>query len=510
MSARLLKRLACERALALPLALMVMTASGVMVVGVIEFTSSSGRTATVAKGRMSAESLAEAGLANAFSVLNNPSNNPTTPTLLGCNAAGTTCTPVVTTYQGGTATWSGWLDTTGGTSKWRITSIGQVANPTGAAALNVKLTATVALVAGSGSPNASVWNYVYSTRPPGSGCEVELNGNNIVVSVPVYVTGDLCFNSNNAVIDERGENQNPPPQAIDVRVGGKAVFAANGTSIGLASDNVTSAAVAGGCSTSIGAAGTACNTSTWNTTRYFVDSTTTFQSLAAPTADFAANFNSASPGPFNPCTTASNPAHLPASTFDTDGVQDGNDGTFNLTPATSYQCKTYSGGSLVGELSWNASTRVLTVKGSIFIDKDVTSGSTTATYQGSATLYVGGKFTFTGNDTQLCANPGCDFTTWNPNAEMLLIVAKGASGDPDALLFNGNNGKFQGGVFCNPTSRLNLNGNNVELQGPVICGTFLFQNNALLKPLPSVTQLPIGAPVDPNVTLVPGPPVYGG
>jgi hypothetical protein len=241
-----------------------------------------------------------------------------------------------------------------------------------------------------------------------------------------------------------------------------------------------------------------------------VDSTTTFQTLAAPTADFAANFNSASPGPFNPCTTASNPAHLPASTFDTDGVQDGNDGTFNLTPATSYQCKTYSGGSLVGELSWNASTRVLTVKGSIFIDKDVTSGSTTATYQGSATLSVGGKFTFTGNDTQLCANPGCDFTTWNPNAEMLLIVAKGASGDPDAILFNGNNGKFQGGVFCNPTSRLNLNGNNVEVQGPIICGTFLFQNNALLKPLPSVTQLPIGAPVDPNVTLVPGPPVYGG
>jgi Tfp pilus assembly protein PilX len=243
MRTRLLRRLAGGRALALPLALMVMTASGVMVVGVIEFTSSSGRTATVAKGRMSAESLAEAGLANAFSVLNNPSNNPTTPTLLGCNAAGTTCTPVVTTYQGGTATWSGWLDTTGGTSKWRITSIGQVANPTGAAALNVKLTATVALVAGSGSPNASVWNYVYSTKPPGSGCEVELNGNNIVVSVPVYVTGDLCFNSNNAVIDERGESQNPPPQAIDVRVGGKAVFAANGTSIGVVSDKITSAAV---------------------------------------------------------------------------------------------------------------------------------------------------------------------------------------------------------------------------------------------------------------------------
>lgn len=507
---RLRARLASERGLALPLALLVMTVIGVMVVGVIEFSSSSGRTANIAKGRMSAETLAEAGLANAFSVLNNDQNDPTSPTLLGCNAGGTSCTPVVSTYTGGTATWSGWLDSSGGTSRWRITSIGQVVNPTGASALRMTLTAQVPLVAGSGTPNASVWNYVYSTRAPGSGCEVELNGNNIVVSMPIYVTGDLCFNSNNAVIDERGEGQNPPPQAIDVRVGGRAVFEASNTSIGLSSDKVTSASVAGGCTTTSGGTGTPCNTASWNTTRYFVDTTTTFEVLDPPVADFAANFAAASPGPNNDCMTASNPTNLPASTFDTDGVQDGNDGTFNLTPGTSYQCKTYSGGSQVGELSWNASTRVLTVMGTIFIDKNITAGSTSATYQGSASLYVGGKFTFTTNNTQLCANPSCNFTTWNPNSEMLLVIANGASGDPDAMLFNGNNGKFQGGIFCNPDDRVSFNGNNIEIQGPIICGTFLFQNNTLLKPLPSITQLPLGAPVDPNVSVGPGTPTYGG
>ena len=81
----------------------------------------------------------------------------------------------------------------------------------------------------------------------------------------MYVRGDLCFVSNNAVIDERGEGQTPAPQPIDVRVGGKAVFSANGTSIGVSSDRITTAAIAGGCTTDINTAGTNCNSAAWNT-----------------------------------------------------------------------------------------------------------------------------------------------------------------------------------------------------------------------------------------------------
>jgi Tfp pilus assembly protein PilX len=519
MMGRLLRRMRGERGLALPLALLVLATTGALVVSAVEFSSSSGRTANVGKARVSAESLAEAGLANAFSVLNywnsaTMQNNAYDPTLLGCNAAGTVCTPIVSTFNEGTATWKGVLNTT--TSIWSITSIGQVINPTGGPGLTKTLTASVNVTWNNTQPaNASAWNYVYSTKAQSGGCEVTLNANNVVIDAPMYVAGDLCFSANNAVIDERGEGQTPAPQPVDVRVGGKAVFGANGTSIGVATDNITSAAVAGGCTTSIGTAGTACNTAAWNTTRYFADTTTTFTAITAPTADFASFYLSASPGPKHPCVTATNPANLAATVFDNDGVRDGNDGTFSLTPSgTSYQCKTYYGdatsGTQIGELSWNHLTDTLTIKGAIYIDGNVTSGDTSATYQGSGTLYVGGKFEFTSNATQLCANTGCDFTTWNPNSEMLLIIANGASGDIDAVLFNGNNGKFQGGIFCNPTSRVNFNGNNIEVMGPVICGTMEFANNVILKPLPTITELPLGAPTNPNVHAVPATPSYGG
>ena len=153
---RLLRRLRREHGLALPLALVVMSATGAMVIGVVEFSSSSGRTANVAKGRMSAEALAEAGLANALAVLNywddaTLANNANDPTLLGCDAAGTTCTPIVSTYPSGTATWKGVLSTA--TSTWTITSVGSVVNPTGGPALKKTLTATVAVTWNNSQPS---------------------------------------------------------------------------------------------------------------------------------------------------------------------------------------------------------------------------------------------------------------------------------------------------------------------------------------------------------------------
>ena len=52
-----LRRLGSERAMALPLAMLVLTVTGVMVVGVIEFSSASGRTANIARSGISAEAL---------------------------------------------------------------------------------------------------------------------------------------------------------------------------------------------------------------------------------------------------------------------------------------------------------------------------------------------------------------------------------------------------------------------------------------------------------------------
>ena len=65
------------------------------------------------------------------------------------------------------------------------------------------------LVTTTGTPNATVWNYVYSTRAPGAGCEVDLEATNVVVDIPLYVTRRPLPTGTNVAIDERGEGQAP-------------------------------------------------------------------------------------------------------------------------------------------------------------------------------------------------------------------------------------------------------------------------------------------------------------
>lgn len=501
---RLLKRIREERAFALPLALLTMVIMSMTVVSVIEFSSSSGRTASLARSSFSAEALAEAGLANAFAVLNNPDNNPTEPTLLGCDAAGTSCTPLVTPYEGGTASWYGSLNA--GTSTWAIISTGEVANPTGGVAVKKTLKATVPLVIGGGAPNASVWNYVYSTRAPGSGCEVNVSGTNVVIDIPLYVKGDLCLSGTNVAIDERGEGQTPAPQPIDLRVGGKLVYTGTNATVGNSADYITSAGVLGGCATSLTAATHTC---ALPGDKYYVTTTETFEEIVEPEADYAEwfakndtiNSTSTVAGQDGDCDVRSgSPPNI-----NPDTLLDGDAGTVLLTGAA-YTCKKTvdgtPGGTVVAELSWDGSN-VLTVKGATVVDGAVSMNDSTGTYSGSATIYANGAFSFSGTNTKMCANATCDFTTWNPNSEMLIMVAT-------TVAMGGSNNKWQGGLFCNPTGTAAFTGTNVEIQGPVICGGFGFGSNVSFKPLPTLTQLPIGAPVDPNVHVSAGTPVYGG
>jgi hypothetical protein len=290
------------------------------------------------------------------------------------------------------------------------------------------------------------------------------------------------------------------------------VITGNNASAGLSTDRLTSGAVQGGCSTNINSSPHTCTTAD----DYWVDTNASFVAITAPTADFSSTgyYATASPGPNYDCVTATNPANLADTTWESSGNTSSDNSktsAFDLTPATSYQCKTYANnatsGVQIGELSWNASTDVLTVKGVIFIDGNVTTSDATATYQGAASLYVGGTFSFSGSNAKLCANVNCDFTTWNPNTEMLIVIANGSG---NAINLNGSNNKFQGGLFCNPTATANISGTNVEIQGPVICGHFSWGTNTMLRPLPSITQLPLGAPLNPNVHAVPATPVYGG
>jgi hypothetical protein len=268
--------------------------------------------------------------------------------------------------------------------------------------------------------------------------------------------------------------------------------------------------VAGGCTTTINGSTQACARPPFN---WYVNTVNTFEAITEPTADYASwfaandtiNSTSTVAGQDGDCDVRSGtPPNI-----NPDTLLDGDAGTINLFPNASYTCRKTidgtAGGAVVSELSWNHSTDVLTVKGAIVVDGAVsaTGSNVTVVYNGSASLYVNGTFTHSGSNGNICANANCNFTNWNPNTEMLIIIATSVN-------LNGSNTKYQGGIFCNPTSNANFNGSNVEVQGPVICGSFTFGSNTAFKPLPAITQLPLGAPVDPNVNLTPAAPSYGG
>jgi hypothetical protein len=132
----------------------------------------------------------------------------------------------------------------------------------------------------------------------------------------------------------------------------------------------------------------------------------------------------------------------------------------------------------------------------MYIDGLVTSTDSSATYAGSATLYAS-AFNMA-NSAQLCANTACNFATWNPNTEMLLIVATGSG----TAISMSNSVKFQGGFFTNATIAMS---NSVSLMGPMIGGDLVWGNSVTVQPLPAINTLPIGAPGAPNVHAQPGP-----
>src|SRR4029453_16334885 len=129
---RTLARLRDERGIALVMAIGILFVLTVTLGTVIYATSASARHAEHSNASQKAYALAEAGLDNALAVLNTkyPSTTeyPGDPDYL---VGGSFLPTRVTTYDEGTATWSGTLAQTTTSTwlwEWRISSIGTVAN----------------------------------------------------------------------------------------------------------------------------------------------------------------------------------------------------------------------------------------------------------------------------------------------------------------------------------------------------------------------------------------------
>jgi len=447
----------------------------------LTYSASSQRTQAYSSKRMTAGFLAEAGINRALAVLNLTTNNALNPSLLPTTR---------TDYDRGYVIWGGTLDTR--SAVWTITSTGYIQNPavpTGqsfhrsSASVPVSPTLTQPL-------NNPAWNYVYATKPASSGCDETLQ-QSVSVASPFYVNGNLCLENTSTI------------SGGPLVVKGWVQLSQSANSVGSAAVPINEAHIAGACKYKNNAWHTPCSSAD-NVFARSIDSSPT--TVVAPTVYWDAWYKNSSPGPYYPCTTASGTTP----TFDNDqgttpdGTKRNNSvgASWNLTPATSYTCQTAA-----GELSWNATTKVLTVAGTVFIDGSayIQNGAVNS-YNGQATLYLSGTFLM--KNSKLCAGlaangSGCDFATWNPNTELLCVVTNASGGQVNAgagvQLISAT---YQGALYA--TKNIDTDTTSAA-DGPMI-GEQVNLGQSVTTSFPTITTVPVGMPSNPTVYAQPNRP----
>jgi hypothetical protein len=536
--------MANEQGFALVIALAVTVVFSMTVITVIESASSNSRTADRSKGRISAYSLAEAGINNATSILSksnsydehllhpqgsyqpadcaNPPANPAgQPTL------GNTCSPYSWTYDGGTTTMWGWFDST--TSTWTITSTGEVRNAFASTPTRRTLTATVHIRPQASQLNVvAAWNYVFVKDTTPNVCNVTVD-QTTTLSSSLYVEGNLCFKNQASI----SEPNSADPVFLEVR--GRLVWL-SGSSKGVGdtslTDNgqVTSAKIGGGCASSVTGTAHTCSPNSPTNDYFYVKAggySTTAPAITAPTltsTDWDGYYQTATISRLKPC----NSGGLPGTSFDNDTTRNTSlPTTFVLTASTAYSCQTTVNGKVVGNLTWNPSTRFLDVRGTVFIDGNVSidgvvkyrgvnaNGAHPAGTDGSdgeggqMVMYVSGTVSLSNtgvfcgwdmtNDTSAYSSGTCNFSAWTPGTSMFMFVAGGS-----VTLNQGS--YFQGAIFTAGAVTL---GQSAQTEGPMIAGSLTLGQSVKMKPLPGLADLPLGAPGNPNTSGAPDAPSYG-
>ena len=490
-------RLADERGFSLVFTLLTLLVTTVTLTAAIQFTTSNSRHSTRSKADQIAYSLAEAGLANGAAVLSKPSNNALDPNVLPSSEpsdSNPAHANYISQYDGGTVKWWGVLNG----HQWTMHGVGYVADPTGKTkVVRREATSTIKIQPSLKQElNSNAWNFMFA-KETANACDVTLD-NSVSVDTSLFIMGDLCFNNSSAVVNA------PAPDITNIYVGQHIQFGGSG-SVGTAANKINQAQVGLGCR--IGTSGawtTPCSAATR------VNATTILSGTLAgegPTADFAFWYANAKPGPNQACTTTTGTP--PAFEGSPAGGMNNNAGTINLTPNSSYSCKYYdippNQTDLLGELSWNNTTKKLTIKGAIYIDGSaVVSNNSVNEYDGLATLYLSGTFRIDGN-AQLCggvAANNCDFTSWNPNTDNIGIIANGNDGFGNSVVM-ANQSRLQGSLYA--TYAVDL-GSFAVYDGPMVAGTFKLANNIQTHEFPTITSVPVGWPGNPTVYAEPQPP----
>jgi hypothetical protein len=258
--------------------------------------------------------------------------------------------------------------------------------------------------------------------------------------------------------------------------------------IGTAGTPVARADIVGTCQWGTQTAHTPCSATdhVWANTI-----TTTAPTLSRPTINWQYWYDHAALGPKHPCTTSSGTP--PA--FDNNTTYDGTNADQELTPegvGKSYTCQAKNAsGAVIGELSWNNTTRVLTVQGTIFFDGDAEFHDHDVAawhYRGRGVIYIADDWH---NDERVCAGSAatdCRATgmpSWNTNTDLLVLVIGGKRGWGNDFDFH-RDAAFQGAIYAKNACKLT---DTAYMQGPLNCGWLDFDGNAPTffpwPPLPS-------------------------
>lgn len=481
-----------EEGLALVMSLGLLLTISIAGTTALYYTTANERSSNFSRVEHAAFNVAEAGLNDAMALLSNPTNNPMNPWVF-CTSPGMALPCYRTsTYEGAVVTWGGTLDE--GAAVWSLTMTGMKTNPTGVPVADTKrvLTAKVPIQPAAEQTNTTLaWNYVFSHGTgDASGCDMTLTSS-IELRTRVMAAGNLCMNSSAKLV------------AGDLLVGGQTKIFSS-ASVGASGAPIDRADVAGGCKYESNALHIPCQGPPGNADKVWATTITTAPALQpTPNPDWANWYLNANPGPYYPCQVTSGSPPV----FENEVVDRANPNPalrnrsvpvdFNLTPGSSYTCKTG-----VGEISWNNSTKVLTVQGNIFIDGDAYI-SQSGSYTGQANLYLSGSFRMDGS-MKFCAvlsggtGSDCNWTAgaWNPNDRLLTVITNGAGGQSgvgasESIVIT-SSAQWQGALYGGPyKARVD---SSVKVAGPIISDEVIVNSSIDMYGFSTIGEVVPGMP----------------
>lgn len=486
-------RLRDERGMALVMAIGISMVLAILGASVIVFTTSNQRHATRQNARTTLYDVAQAGIDSAASQLGavQAANNQDPQLHSSTFFTSMSAASRTATIDGKNVTWTGTLtDSTPPYYTWRLSATATMSDPSSPGhTLTRTLSADLPLAPNlSQIPNTEAWRYIYSRANDGdpNTCDQTIQ-NNPGITASFYVSGDLCLDNSSNVYGPAAAGDLP----VKVIVKGRAYLNHPATSLGTVARPLSYVEADGGCkykTNPLHSPPTPCTSvdSVWP------DSTWTGAIVAPPVADYATWWVEASPSPKNPCqqTTGTPPNFGTYSALPTMSA-----GTaVDLTPAASYTCKQRDS---AGELSWNATTKVLNVTGTVWVDGSVDfSSDGVIKYTGFGAIYTTGSVRF--RQTILCsvinaAGTGCDPAWANSTDNVLVFVAKG-TGSPAAtgagITLEQSSG-FQGALYAAGNMTFE---NNTWVQGPMVAEREVINNSMFFNFMPEIVNVPFGAP----------------